>query len=320
MRLRSSARGIALDLGSAQFRLGTRDRVIVETPAVVAVDGDGRSVAMGHEATALQASPRYRVVRPVQRATLSDGDALLGALLLLFDMVPNPGRERPPTMLATSLCAPTTARTAFAECIREAWAGGAVEVVDSPVAAALGAGIDKADPEPVLVVDIGRGATEAAVLSASRIVAAASESVGGDDLDRALHGYLRERHGLDVPLAGIEAAKIAVSSDPAVCAEVVGLDAVTGLRRTRSVSATEVTAATGGVVDDIATVAARAIEATPRSLRTQLRPRSFVLTGGASGLVGLAERLTDTVGVGCRGRLPSGPRAVINGARALLAA
>lgn len=318
MRVRSGHRsGVALDLGTAHFRVATRNRLIAEESAVVAFDDGGAAVALGDPAAALRSSPRHRVVRPVEGATVSDPTALRDALVLLFDLASTRCHFRPTTVLAMSLCAPASARAAFVDSVGAAWSSDDVQVVDSPVAAAIGAGIGATDPEPVLVVDIGRGATEAAVISASRILAGASKPIGGDDVDRALERYLRTEHGLVVPLHDVESAKIAMSCRPDTRADVAGADVVTGTRRTRSVSAAEMVAAVAATVDEMAAVAVRALDEVPRAARASVRSRGVVLTGGGSALVGLRDRVADITGAAVR-EGPSVQRAVIDGVRSLL--
>lgn len=308
---------LAIDLGTANTLVHADGRVVVDAPSVVAVGPRRRVVAAGHDAKAmLGRAPRgIRVVRPLAAGVVQDLDAcglLLGALLA-------PLRRSRRTRLVVSVPLDTTAVERHAVAAACERIGPAPQtVVDEPYAAAVGAGLPVDAPVASMLVDVGEGITEAVVLACGGVVAAASQRVGGADLDRALLSLLRLHHGLAVGDTAIERVKLglALLEEDAPVA-IGGLDLVSGRPRRLDCPRHELAAGLEEPLCRVVDTVRTALERTPPELSADLTTRGLTLSGGTALLPGLAERLRDAIGVPVH-LAPDPLRSVIHGNAALL--
>jgi len=302
------AREIAIDLGTSNTRIWVRGRgVVCREPSYVAVEEDDRGrrrvVAVGSEARALlgRTPPGVQVVRPIREGVVADFQATED---LLSHLVRRVHGGRPVAGPRTVVAIPFGTTEVERRAVRDsAEAAGArrVSLVEQPVAAALGAGLDISPPEGNLVADVGGGTTEVAVLSLGGIVHSRSARTGGDTLDQALVAAVEARHGLTLGPRTAEDLKIRLGSAlPGLVEgeyEVRGRDARTGFPRATRVAATEVVEALEAPLASIVDVIRAALDRTPPELVSDIADKGIVLTGGCALLRGLDERIRRVTGL-----------------------
>nr|MBA2625388.1 rod shape-determining protein [Acidimicrobiia bacterium] len=208
---RSERRGadVAVDLGTATTQVflrgsGAVGELVVDEPTVVALDGRGRSVAVGADADAADDRSLVRS-RPIGRSAVRDVDSATALLRAFLQRAGVARRSRPRVVLSVPCSASPVEQRAWQAVGREA-GGGEVVLVDAPRAAALGAGV-ALRPLGTMVVDVGAGTTEAAVLGLGRVVAFRAIRLGLGDLDAAVQDRLRRHHGLAVGEATASAVR-----------------------------------------------------------------------------------------------------------------
>ena len=176
-----------------------------------------------------------------------------------------------------------------------------VHIIEEPMAAAIGAGIAVHEPAGNMIVDIGGGTTEVAVISLGGIVVAQSVRVAGDEISQAIGDYVKKEFGLDIGENTAESVKIQIGSAwplaEELSADVGGRDAATGLPRTQLVTSEEVREALDGPVTMIVDAIKTTLERTPPELAADIIGHGLVLSGGGALLTGLAERVTNETGI-----------------------
>jgi rod shape-determining protein MreB len=303
MHLITARRELAIDLGTSNTLVWARGRgLVLAAPTVVARHRDtGELLAAGAEARRMlgRATPAVEVVEPLRDGVVDDVDA---TGLLLRHVLAAVVRRRP-APVDVIVCAPlgltAVERRAVQEVVRGAGVRGAY-VMEEPLAAAIGAGLPVAEPTGSVVVDIGGGTTEIALVSLGGIVTAESVRVGGRHLDIAIQDHLRRRRGLLVGLVTAEELKIELASatpQPDAVAEVRGRALATGLPSAVVVSAEEVAAAIAEPLSQILEAIRRSLGAAPPDLACDVMDAGIMLTGGGSLLAGLADRLRAELGI-----------------------
>jgi rod shape-determining protein MreB len=309
---------IAIDIGSSAVRVATSGRLVVDEPAVVAVDTSGRVLAVGRDALSIVGrSPRgVTVKRPIRDGAIADIEASEQLLAVMMRRAVR-GFRAPAVVAASTMAATGLERRAIEHALLSAGAR-RVALVESPMAAAIGVGLPVEDPYGSMVVDIGRGATEAAVISMGAIVSSSVSCVAGAAADAAIASHLEEAYGLCVGEISIERVKLELSeaADGQVIA-VGGVATHTGLPRVVQADAVDLRHALDDVVNAIAGTAKAALDNAPPALAADVMQEGIVITGGSSLLVGAAERIAATTGVLVR-QLESPEHAVIDGVRACL--
>jgi rod shape-determining protein MreB len=297
---------IGIDLGTANVLVYEHGRgIVIDEPAVVAVtERDNTVVAVGNEARAMigRHPGSIQVVRPMRDGVIAD--YLITEAMLRYFIGRVVGRVKV-VRPQVAICVPYGVTGVEQRAVRDATeAAGArrpAHLIPEPLAAAIGAEIPVGSPRGHMVVDIGGGRTEAAVISMFGIVVAESSRVGGDNFDEAIAQYIRRRHNLVVGERTAEELKIAIGSalpdedDPS--ASVRGRDQITGLPRTITVRASEVSHA---IQDQLASVLATVrlvLERIPPELASDVIDRGIVLTGGGAELRRLDELLVHETGV-----------------------
>ena len=286
---------IGIDLGTSTVLIHVRGQgIVLNEPSLVAVNSDGtRILAVGNQARAMvgRTPGAIQVVRPVRDGVIADFVATEGMLHHFIDRVQ--GRQRifkPEIMICVPSGVTSVERRAVTEAAvsagaRQAW------LIDEPMAAAMGAGLDISQPRGHAVCDIGGGTTEVAVLSLSGIVTAHSVRVGGNRIDDAIATFVRRRHNLLIGERSAEELKIAAGSaiqmhEP-LSADVRGRDVVSGLPKNVSVDSNQLAEAVQEPLAAIVAAIRTVLEQTPPELAADLHTAGILLTGGGSLLRGL---------------------------------
>jgi rod shape-determining protein MreB and related proteins len=295
---RIGGRDIAIDLGTANTLVFVRgEGVVVSEPSVVAVDTvTGAVHAVGEEAQRMigRTPASITAVRPLRHGVIADFEVTEEMLRHFMARVHSSRHARPRVMM----CAPSGITDVEQRALTEAClAAGArsVHLIEEPLAAAIGAGLAIDEPRANVVVDVGGGTSEVAVISLGGIVVSQSLRVGGYDLDDAAAAWLRSTHGLAIGETTAERVKLEVGSvvpdrSDSHC-EVRGRDPISGLPRQVLMSSEEMRDALEYRVADIVAAVKAALEETPPELASDVSQRGIVLAGGGALLRGLVERV-----------------------------
>lgn len=318
-RRRRIDRGIAIDLGTSTVRIASAGQVLVEEPSVIARSRRQAVVAVGTDARAmLGRNPSdLDVVEPIADALISDVDLaehLLRALLARRGLANGWAHD---VVVAVPVLTTDLQRRAVLQCVQRALPRARLTSIEAPMAAAIGAELAVQDPFGTMVVDIGRGATEAAVLSLGEMVTSHIAPVGGAAADAAVADHLLGRY--DLHLGRHSAERLVRLASQPQCRSVVarGSDRATGLPRAMRFLSDEIRDALSPVADAIAEVARVALDAAPDALAADVMHGPIVLTGGGSNLHRLPERIAELTGIDVAVRTAP-ERAVIDGARRCL--
>jgi rod shape-determining protein MreB len=298
-------RDLAIDLGTANVLVYARGRgVVVDEPAVVALDAaSGRMVAVGTEAKAMvgRTPPRLRTVRPMRGGVITDFETT--ERLIRYLMKKAHGGflfAKPRLVVAIPSGLTGVERRAVSDACAQAGARD-VYLLEEPLAAAIGAGLPVHEPIGSMVVDVGGGTTETAVISLGGMVTVAATRIGGNDLDDAIQSYIKKEYALAIGDATAERLKIAVASafpQPVEAkAEVRGSDLVNGLPRTVLVDASELRRAIDEPVRQILDTVKASLDGCPPELAGDVMDNGITVTGGGSLLTGLHELIRHETGM-----------------------
>ena len=297
-------RDMAVDLGTANTLVFIRGRgIVLFEPSVVAISEEtGKVHAVGAEAKRMigRTPASIRATRPLRHGVIADFE-MTEAMLRHF--ITQAGGSRF-TFARVVLCVPSgitdVERRAVDEATRVAGAR-TVYLIEEPMAAAIGAGLPVADAVASMVIDVGGGTTEVAVISLGGMVVWESIRVGGYEMDDAIVDHVKSMHKLLIGQETAEVAKIEVGSvspdDDGAETTVAGRDLVTGLLRRVTVSGADMRRALEGPVGRIVAAVKDTLERTPPELAADLGERGIVLAGGGSLLRGLDEKLREEVGL-----------------------
>ena len=299
-------RDIAVDLGTSTTLIVVRGRgVLLREPSVVAADRHtGKVLAAGREVRRLmERSPdRVLALRPLGEGVIRD-QSLAEAMLELFLHQVLPGRMLKPRLL---IGVPTGITQAAERGMVDAGihaGAGKVYLMEAPLAAALGAGLDPEEPKGRLVADVGGGVTDLAVIALGKIVAAACLPAAGDTFDRALLRYVRREHGVLIGRRSAEEFKrsagrlSAAEKDGEEPVSVKGRCLTTGLPREVSLTPSETAQALDPVAEELVQGVLELLERTPSELTADLASEGLLLTGGGSLLRGLDRLLSERTGI-----------------------
>ena len=296
---------IGIDLGTASVLVYVRGRgVVLKEPSVIALDTDTNTIrAIGEEARMMLGRTPGNIVaiRPLRQGVISDYTTTEKMLKYFIQKAVGRKNFRKPRI---SVCVPSGVTEVEKKAVEDAtYQAGAryVEIIEEPIAAAIGAGIDIGRPCGNMIVDIGGGTTDIAVISLGGAVVSTSIKVAGDDFDEAIVRYMRKKHNLLIGDNTAEEINIKIGTAfkrPEIeYLEVTGRNLVTGLPRTVKVSSEETEEAlrdtTGQVVEAIHSV----LEKTPPELAADIAARGIVLTGGGSLLRGLEDLIAYKTGI-----------------------
>ena len=297
---------IGIDLGTANvivFELGKG--VVLDEPAVVALtERDNTVVAVGNEARAMigRHPSGIQVIRPMRDGVIADyliTEAMLryfiGRVVGRFNLI------RPEVMICVPIGVTSVEQRAVRDAAEAAGARRPAHLIPEPLAAAIGAEIPVGSPRGHMVVDIGGGRTEAAVISMFGIVASESVRVAGDSIDDEIAQYIKRRHNLLVGERTAEEVKLAIGSalplEPETSIGVRGRDQITGLPRTIAVHSSEITQAIQEQLTSIVQTVRSVLERTPPELASDVIDRGIVLTGGGALLRHIDDLLLEETGV-----------------------
>jgi len=298
--LNKFSKKIAIDLGTATVIIYESGKgIVLQEPSFVALDSKSNKViAVGEEARRMlgRTPANIKVVRPLKDGVIADFEIAEMMLKSFLEKVGVKSRFIKPQIM---VCIPVGVTGVESRAVLDA----AVQVgarkaylIEEPVAAAIGAGLQIEKAEGNMVIDIGGGTTEIAVLSLGGIVVGESIRVGGDKFDAALVRYVRENYNLVIGESTAEEIKINIgSAGPGYSAtyEVKGRDLMTGLPKHIELSAEETTKA-----DNIAQAARRVLEQTPPELSADIVEKGIILTGGGSLLKGIESFISSRTEVG----------------------
>jgi rod shape-determining protein MreB len=299
-----SGRDMAVDLGTANTLVFIRGRgIVLFEPSVVAIsEQTGKVHAVGEEARRMigRTPASIRATRPLRHGVIADFEVTEE---MLRHFISKAGGSRF-TFARVVLCVPSgitdVERRAVDEATRAAGAR-TVYLIEEPMAAAIGANLPVADAVASMVIDIGGGTTEVAVISLGGMVVWESIRVGGYEMDEAIVDHAKNVHKLLIGLETAETAKLEVGSawplDDAAETSVAGRDLVTGLLRRVTISAGDLRRALEGPVNRIVAAVKDTLERTPPELAADLGERGIVLAGGGALLRGIDEKLRVEVGL-----------------------
>ena len=298
-------RDIAIDLGTANTLIYVRGQgIVLNEPSVVALDvSDGKPVAVGHEAKRMMGrTPGHiRAVRPLKDGVIADFD-VCEKMLRYFIQKVHSSRWSKPRML---ICVPSgitgVEQRAVQDAAEYAGARKPVHIIEEPMAAAIGADLAVHEPSGNMIVDIGGGTTEVAVISLGGIVTAQSLRIAGDELDEALLAYLKKEFSLAVGERTAEEIKIQMGSawpfEEEMTADIRGRDLISGLPRTISLSTDQVREAIAEPVAAIVDAVRTTLDKTPPELAADIMHQGITLTGGGALLAGIDRRLAHETGM-----------------------
>jgi rod shape-determining protein MreB len=298
------ARDLAIDLGTANTLVYARGRgIVLNEPTVIALNSRSQDVlAIGHEAwQMIGRTPGYIVaVRPLRQGAITDFDITERMIRLLLQRCGVSRFNRPRVLICVPSAITSVERRAVTEAARRAGASEAF-LMEQPMAAAIGAGLQIHEPVGNMVVDVGGGTSESAVISLGGIVAVRALRCGGFDLDSAIQLYVRRVHGIAIGERTAEEVKLAIGSAGPyageVHAEVRGREVMTGMPRVVRLSPEEVRGAIEEQIRQIVSAAVECLGEAPPELAQDIIFQGVHLVGGGSLLRGLAKRLADETAV-----------------------
>ena len=296
---------IGIDLGTANTLVYARDKgVVLREPSVVAINNETREViAVGSEAKKMLGRTPMNIsaLRPMKDGVIADFEITEAMLRYFIQKVNNSMRFVPPRVV---VAVPSGITEVERRAVKEsAIHAGAREVrlLQEPVAAAIGVGLPIDEPTANMIVDIGGGTTEVAIISLSGVVYSKSIRVGGDELDAAIVNYMKRAYNLMIGERSAEEIKVRVGSaaplDEELTMEVKGRDSVAGLPKTLHISSQEIREALADTINSITELVRTALERCPPELSADLVDRGFILAGGGAMIRNLDRLLSDATGL-----------------------
>ncbi|MEL6193707.1 MAG: rod shape-determining protein [Bacteroidota bacterium] len=295
---------IAIDLGTANTLIMYNDEVVVDQPSIVAVDRmTGKVIAIGSEAQQMheKTHEKYKTIRPLRDGVIADFTVAEHMIRGMIKMINN--RKR---FFSTSyrmvICIPSGITEVEKRAVKDsAEQAGAKEVylIAEPMAAAIGIGLNVKEPTGHMIVDIGGGTTEIAVIALSGIVTDQSIRIAGDEFNDDILDYMRKQHNMLIGERSAEKIKIEVGAalpeleNPPEPIEIRGKDLMTGIPKTIQVTFREVSHALNKSITKIEDAILKALESTPPELSADIYERGIHLTGGGAALRGLDIRLAE---------------------------
>ncbi len=302
------SRDLAIDLGTANTLVYVKGKGIASSePSVVAVhkdsSGSKKVLAVGNEAKKMLGRTPGSIVaiRPMKDGVIADFEITEAMLRYFIGKVHNRNKLVNPRIV---ICVPSGITQVEKRAVREsAEYAGAREVylIEEPMAAAIGAGLPITEPTGNMIVDIGGGTTEVAVISLSGIVYSRSVRVGGDKLDEAIVQYIKRKYNLLIGEMTAESIKMTIGSvhpkGDMKTMEVKGRDLVAGIPKTLEITSDEIKEAMTETVNAIVEAVRIALERTPPELAGEIVDRGIVLAGGGALLAGIDELLSQETGL-----------------------
>lgn len=299
---------IGIDLGTANVLVYVSGKgVVLEEPSVVAIDKKAKAVlAVGSEARRMIGRTPGNIVaiRPLRDGVISDYDVTESMLKYFIDKVVDKkgfGRFFMPRIM---VCVPTgvteVEKRAVEEATRQAGAR-EVYIIEEPIAAAIGAGLDISQPNGNMVIDIGGGTADIAVISLGGAVVSESIKIGGDKFDEAIVRYMKKQHNLLIGERTAEKIKIeigcAYKREEEKSMKITGRNLITGLPHAIEINSSEILEALDECAEQIVITTRLVLEKTPPELAADISDRGIIMTGGGSLLYGLDKRIEESTGI-----------------------
>jgi rod shape-determining protein MreB len=298
-------RDMAVDLGTANTLVYVRGRgIVLNEPSVVAVNSrDGRPLAVGSEAKRMigRTPGHIQALRPLKDGVIADFE-ICEKMLRYFIQKVHQRRFAKPRMV---ICVPSgitgVEQRAVQEAAEYAGARKPAYIIEEPMAAAIGAGLPVHEPTGNMVVDIGGGTTEVAVISLGGIVVSQSVRIAGDELDDSIIQYIKKEYSVSIGERTAEEIKLALGSayplEEELTAEIRGRDLISGLPKTIMMTTSEIREAIDEPLTAIIDAVKLSLDKTPPELAADIMEQGIVLTGGGALLNGLDERLRQETGM-----------------------
>ncbi len=298
-------RDLAIDLGTANTLIYARGQgVVLNEPSVVAIDiTDGRPVAVGLEAKRMMGRTpgRIKTIRPLKDGVIADFE-VCEKMLRFFIQKVHASRWSKPRMV---ICVPSgitgVEQRAVQDAAEYAGARKPVHIIEEPMAAAIGSDMPVHEPSGNMIVDIGGGTSEVAVISLGGIVTAQSVRVAGDELDDAVMQYVKKEFSLAIGDRTAEEIKIHMGSawplDNELTADIRGRDLISGLPRTVPITTEQVREALAEPVSAIVDAVKTTLDKTPPELAADIMEQGIMITGGGALLAGIDRRLAHETGM-----------------------
>ena len=298
------SKDLGIDLGTIYTRIAEGSSVLVEEPTIVAIDVEEQKIVeIGVSARDMEGRvpESIEVVRPMKKSVIADYEITEALIKILLDRVTGSFRLFKPTIMISVPYGVTSVESrAVHEAVLQVGAKEAF-LIQQPLAAALGVDLPINSPSGNMVICLGGGSTQVAVLAMYGIVSAETMRFGGEDLDQAIITYVRRKYGVILSDVTAEMLKIkigaAVSPDTESLLEVQGQDQVTGLPRPITISSDEVVEALEEPLKRIVELCRKVLEKTPPELVSDVIDRGMAVTGGGALLRGIDKLLTRSLGI-----------------------
>jgi rod shape-determining protein MreB len=294
---------IAIDLGTANTLIIYNDKVVVDEPSIVAVDRmTGKVIAVGKQAQQMHGKTHENIktIRPLKDGVIADFSAAEHMIRGMIKMI-NPGRRLFTPSLKVVICIPSGITEVEKRAVRDSAerAGGKeVFLIHEPMAAAIGIGIDVEEPMGNMIIDIGGGTSEIAVIALGGIVCDKSIRIAGDEFTSNIEEYMRRQHNILIGERSAERVKIEVGAamteidNPPPDYAVHGRDLMTGIPKEIYVSYVEIAHALDKSISKVEEAILNALEMTPPELSADIFRTGIYLAGGGSMLRGLDKRIS----------------------------
>ena len=295
---------IGIDLGTANILVYVKGKgIVIQEPSVVAVSDDNHIVAVGDDAREMIGRTPVNItpIRPMKDGVIADY-VITEAMLRYFIKKAGRSFTRPDVMISVPSGVTSVEKRAVRDAALKAGAREAY-LIEEPLAAAIGANVPISGPTGSMVIDIGGGTTEIAVIALGGIVVSRSVRVGGNRFDEAISNYIRKKYNLMVGERTAEEVKVQIGTalpmDRELHMEVRGRDLIAGLPRTIPLTSTEVMESLEQPLQQIVAAVRVVLEETPPELSSDIIDRGMVMTGGGSLLRNVDKLLTQVTGVPC---------------------
>ena len=304
----SLGRDLAIDLGTANTLIYVRGHgVVLDEPSVVAINAnDGRPVAVGMEAKRMMGrTPNHiKAIRPLKDGVIADFEVCEKMLRYFIQKVHGSKWSKPRMVICVPSGITGVEQRAVQDAAEYAGARKPVHIIEEPMAAAIGADMPVHEPSGNMIVDIGGGTTEVAVISLGGIVTAQSIRVAGDELDDAILQYVKKEFSLAIGDRTAEEIKIQMGSawplEEELTADIRGRDLISGLPRTIQVTTEQVREACAEPISAIVDAVKTTLDKTPPELAADIMEDGITITGGGALLGGIDQRLAHETGMPIR--------------------